>query len=64
VRNIEIRSEMAKSRFKQYEIAAQIGIRETSFSRMLRDELPPEQVSRIRKAITELAKGVQNGDCK
>ena len=58
MKNIDIRNEIAISRFKQYEIAAKMGIRKTSFSRMLRNELPPEQIKRIRKAINELVNGV------
>ena len=53
--NIGIRSEIEKSRFKKYQIAMQMGIRETSFSRMLRHELTPEQIANIREAITELS---------
>ena len=61
--NIAIRSEIAKSCFKQYQIAAQMGLRETSFSRMLcREELSPVQVDRIRKAINELNKRRVQGE--
>jgi len=54
--NFEIRSEIAASRLKRYEIAMQMGIRETSFSRMFRTELTPMQVERIRRAIEDLLK--------
>jgi len=54
--NLAIRSEIEESRFKKYLIAEQMGISETSFSRMLRRELNPTQASRIREAIAELTK--------
>ena len=57
--NIEIRSEIEKSRFKKYQIAEQIGIQETSFSRMLRKELTAEQAAKVRKAIDELTRKEQ-----
>ena len=52
--NLELRQEIEKSRFKKYEIARQLGITESSFSRLLRDELILDQVTRIRNAISEL----------
>ena len=53
--NLKIRNEIEESRFKKYQIAAQMGISETSFSRLLRHELNPEQIARVRKAIKELS---------
>ena len=55
--NIAIRSEIAASRLKKYEIAAQMNISDTHFSRMFRRELTAEQINKIRKAITELSRG-------
>lgn len=52
--NLEIRQEIVLSRVKRYEIAAAMGIAETSFSRMFRRELTKEQVLRVRNAIKKL----------
>ena len=52
--NLDLRREISESRLKRYEIAAQLGISETSFSRMFRQELSEEKVAQVRRAIKEL----------
>lgn len=54
--NLEIRTLMEKKRVKGYEVAAFLGISETSFSRMLcRGELPEEKKERIISAIKSIS---------
>lgn len=55
--NLEIRMAIKKARLFSYEIAAELGLSETSFSRKLRKELPPDEKERILAAIDRLAKG-------
>ena len=55
--NYLVKELIKNSRFKQYEIAAKIGISEFNFSRWFRRELTPEQVEKIKAAITELKAG-------
>lgn len=55
--NYLVKEIIKNSRFKQYEIAAKIGISEFNFSRWFRRELTPEQVEKIKAAITELKAG-------
>lgn len=55
--NYLVKELIKNSRFKQYEIAAQIGISEFNFSRWFRRELTPEQVEKIKTAIAELKAG-------
>ena len=52
--NLALRKEIAQSRFKRYEIAAQMGIAETSLSRLFRRELTDEQALEVRQAIKML----------
>lgn len=55
--NYLVKKLIKNSRFKQYEIAAQIGISEFNFSRWFRRELTPEQVEKVKTAIAELKAG-------
>ncbi|MDL2280826.1 hypothetical protein LJC10_03070 [Selenomonadales bacterium OttesenSCG-928-I06] len=54
--NIEIKELIKTSRFKNYEIAATLGIAETSFSRMFRKQLSEQQIEKIKQAIEVLRK--------
>ena len=58
--NMEIRREAAKNDLKLWEIAEACGMTDSTFSRILRRELPSEQRNHILKVIAELAerKGV------
>ena len=55
--NLDIRAAIKKARIFNYEVAAHLGISETSFSRMLRKELSDEEKKQIFAAIEQLAKG-------
>ena len=57
ISNIDIRIEIQKSRFRSYQIAGAMGMSETSFSRMLRRELPQSKKEQIFAAIERLASG-------
>lgn len=50
----EIRDLIYRSRFKQWQIAEQMGISEITLSRWLRKPLTEEQEARIKKAVEEL----------
>lgn len=52
--NTDIREAIHKRRLYHYEVAEQLGIREETFSRMLREELPPEKKEQILEAIKKI----------
>ena len=53
--NIEIRTAIKKARLFNYEVAAELGLHETSFSRKLaREELSPEEKEKVLTAIKTL----------
>lgn len=53
--NIDIRSKLKSNRIYGYEVAAKLGIAETSFSRLLaRNELSKEYKEQIYKIIKEI----------
>lgn len=54
--NIEVRTEMRKMRIFSYEVAAELGIAETSLSRKMRKELSQEEKKEIIEVIHKLAK--------
>ena len=56
--NKEIRCALVNYGIKQYTLADCLGISETSLSKKLRRELPPEEKAKILAAIERLAKGV------
>lgn len=56
--NMEIRIALVKYAIKHYQLAEALGIVDSSLSRKLRKELPPEEKERILSAIERLAKGV------
>ncbi|MDQ8644377.1 hypothetical protein RG601_04915 [Enterococcus sp. FR169] len=56
--NSDIRSIIVKNRFKNWEVANQIGIADTTLSVWLRTPLNDERKKRILKAIEELKKKV------
>ena len=53
--NIDIREVIKGLGFRNYEVAEKIGIREETFSRMLRRELPSENKNEIFTAVEELS---------
>lgn len=58
--NLEIRMAIKNARLFNYEVAAELGLSETSFSRKLRKELPAEEKEKILSAIERLARGAAN----
>lgn len=54
--NIDIRNAIKRARLFGWEVAQELGISESYFSRKLRKELPPEEKERILAAIDRLAK--------
>lgn len=54
--NLEVREAIKRARLFGYEVAAALGMSETSFSRKLRRELPPEEKTRVLAAIEKLSK--------
>lgn len=53
--NTDIRQELLIANLKQWKVAERMGMSESTFSRMLRHELPQEKKNRIRLAISELS---------
>lgn len=51
--NIDLRMEIMKRSLKNYQVASFVGVTETTFSKWLRTELPPEKKQDILKAINE-----------
>lgn len=49
--NIDLRRDMFEAEVKHWEVALALGITESSFSRLLRRELPDEEKNKIRQAI-------------
>lgn len=52
--NTELRAEIQKSRLRQWEIAAFIGVSEYTLVRWLRTELPADKQAAILEAIKKL----------
>ena len=50
-KNKELRAAMQKNGLFQWEVAERIGVSDSTLSRMLRHELPPEQKADILRAI-------------
>lgn len=57
--NQEIRKSALKFGIKQWQIADKLGIREETFSRKLRYELPQDEKERILSIIEELKGAVE-----
>ena len=57
--NQDLRKEITKRGLFYWQVAARIGVADTTFSRMLRSELSPEQKARILKMID--AEGAADG---
>lgn len=49
--NADVRYEIMKSGLKNYQVAARLGVCETTFSRWLRTELPAEKKKEILEAL-------------
>lgn len=59
--NIDIREAIKRARLFSYEVASELGISETSFSRKLRRELSQEEKMRILEAIDKLCRRAADG---
>ena len=60
MKNIEIRMMIQKSGFRFYQVAEKLGISESYFNRLLRNDLLPEWEKRITDAVTEMQEGRLN----
>nr|WP_320026701.1 hypothetical protein [uncultured Acetobacterium sp.] len=54
MKNKEIKDSIKEARLFQYEVAAAIGIAESTLCRKLRNELPQEEKQRVLNAIKKL----------
>ena len=50
-KNVEVRAAMQENGLFQWEVAERIGVSDSTLSRMLRHELPPEEKAAIIRAI-------------
>ena len=57
MKNIEIRQAMKKYRLFSYEVAAALGIADSTMSRKMRKELDADEKKRILDVIDKLARG-------
>ena len=57
MRNLEIRQAAKQANVMLWEVAAAIGLQDSTFSRKLRYEFPAKEKNRILKIIRELEKG-------
>ncbi len=55
MRNLDIRAEVKAAGIKLWQIAEQLGMSDSSFSRCLRHELPDLKKAEIRKIIQDLS---------
>lgn len=54
MKNIEIRNKIAEKRLRYYEVAAALGITNSTFSNWLRFELSAEKRERVLRAIESI----------
>ncbi len=57
MKNLDIRNEITNRGLKYWKVAEGIGVSDSTFSRLLRHELPDEKKEEIRAAIRELKEG-------
>lgn len=60
MKNPEIRMMILQSGFKYYQVASQLGISESYFSRLLRDDLSQEWKDRITAAVNDMKECLKN----
>ncbi|MHB1155076.1 MAG: hypothetical protein ACYCWE_22215 [Eubacteriales bacterium] len=58
--NFDINLYLVECGVLKWQIADRLGITDSSFSRKLRKELPPEEKQRIREIIDGLKRGTNN----
>ncbi len=59
--NQDIREEVKRAGLKLWQVSAEIGMHDSNFSRVLRQELLDEQKQIIFQAINKLSGGERNG---
>ena len=57
MKNLEIRQAMKENRLFSYEVAAALGIADSTMSRKMRKELDAEEKQKILEVIDKLVKG-------
>ena len=57
LKNVDVRLDIRKSGYRQYDVAKQMNISESFLSRLLRDDLTEENRDRIYNAISALRNG-------
>ena len=57
MKNFEIRQAMKENRLFSYEVAAALGIADSTMSRKMRKELDADEKQKILEVIEKLAKG-------
>lgn len=57
MKNFEIRQAMKENRLFSYEVAAALGIADSTMSRKMRKELDAEEKQKILEVIAKLVKG-------
>lgn len=60
MKNPEIRMMILQSGFRYYQVASQLGISESYFSRLLRDDLSQEWKDRITAAVNTMKECLKN----
>lgn len=55
MKNVEIRNEAREAGVKLWQVAEQLGMSDSAFSRCLRHELPDPKKAQIRKIIREMS---------
>ena len=60
--NEDIKVLILRSNLKQYQIAQKIGMADSNFSHLLRNELSPERRVQVMKAIDDLLGRKENED--
>lgn len=58
--NFDINLYLVECGVLKWQIADRLGITDSSFSRKLRKELPPEEKQKIRQIIDDLKEGTNN----
>lgn len=56
MRNVDIRAEVKEAGIRLWQIAEQLGMSDSAFSRHLRHELPDTRKTEIRKIIGSMSK--------
>jgi len=55
MKNVDIRNEVREAGVKLWQVAEQLGMSDSGFSRFLRHELPDPKKAQIRKIIREMS---------